>query len=219
MSHDDRIPCRAKRLPDVPALGGLLRNLRDRRGWTLKEMSRQSGIPLSTLSKVEHGRLSLSYDKLCDASRRLGLRLSELLAEPVGDAPPPVTARRSLGDLDRATRIEAPGRDHYYLCADLRQKRMIPVVTRIRQTATDAAATLLHRPGEQFIYVLDGRVILNTEFYDPVILGQGQAMYIDSSMGHAVLAADGCDEATVLEVMSGADEPSARRVAPHACVM
>jgi transcriptional regulator with XRE-family HTH domain len=198
-------------------LGVLLRNLRDREGWTLKEMSRKSGIPLSTLSKVEHGRLSLTYDRLCEASRRLGLRLSDLLAEAGDDAPAPVTARRSMGDLDRALRVAAPDRDHYYLCADLRRKSMIPVVTKIRATRRDETGELTRRPGEQFIYVLAGRVVLDTEFYDPVTLEQGQAMYIDSSMGHACLAADGCDEATVLEVMSGADGPSpCRLIAPAA---
>ena len=37
-------------------------------------------------------------------------------------------------------------------------------------------------------------------------LGEGQSIYIDSSMGHAYLAAEGCDEAVVLAVMSSGDE-------------
>ena len=36
---------------DQPTLGKLLRGLRNRNGWTLKEMSDRSGIPVSTLSK------------------------------------------------------------------------------------------------------------------------------------------------------------------------
>ena len=43
-----------------PTLGALLRSLRTREGWTLKEMSARSGIPVSTLSKNEHDRLTLS---------------------------------------------------------------------------------------------------------------------------------------------------------------
>jgi hypothetical protein len=54
--------------------------------------------------------------------------------------------------------------------------------------------------------VLRGRIVVNTEFYDPVVLETGQSIYIDSSMGHAYLAAEGCDEAEVLGVMSSADE-------------
>ena len=49
---------------DKSRLGALLRGLRRRKGWTVKEMSDRSGIPFSTLSKVEAGRLTLGYDKL-----------------------------------------------------------------------------------------------------------------------------------------------------------
>ena len=57
--------------PRHPTLGSLLRGLRTRNNWTLKEMSERSGIPLSTLSKVEHDRLTLTYDKLLQLSQRL----------------------------------------------------------------------------------------------------------------------------------------------------
>ena len=39
--------------PARPTLGRLLRSLRMRNDWTLKEMSKRTGIPLSTLAKVE----------------------------------------------------------------------------------------------------------------------------------------------------------------------
>ena len=101
----------------APTLGALLRNLRDREGWTLKQMSAKSGIPVSTLSKVEHDRLTLTYDKLFQLSQRLGLRMSELFAEPAEDAVQPVTARRSLGSMDNSVRVETPNYDYYYLCS------------------------------------------------------------------------------------------------------
>ena len=44
----------------VQTLGALLRGVRNREGWTLKQMSEKSGIPVSTLSKVEHDRLTLT---------------------------------------------------------------------------------------------------------------------------------------------------------------
>ena len=44
-------------------------------------MSERSGIPVSTLSKVEHDRLTLTYDKLLQLSQRLNIRMSELFAE------------------------------------------------------------------------------------------------------------------------------------------
>lgn len=189
-----------------PTLGILLRKLRNRHGWTLKQMSAQSGIPLSTLSKVEHDRLTLTYDKLYQVSQRLGIPISELFAETGQDASPTVTARRSLGDISQALHVETPNYDYFFLCTELRRKRMIPVITKIRAKTSEEFGELVHHPGEEFIYVLRGTIVVNTEFYDPVVLGPGQSIYIDSSMGHAYLAAEDCDEAEVLGVMASGGE-------------
>ena len=189
-----------------PTLGTLLKALRARNGWTLKEMSLKSGIPVSTLSKVEHDRLTLTYDKLLQLSQRLNIRMSELFAENDSAPEAPVTARRSIGDLASAVRVETPNYDYHYLCAELRRKRMIPVIARIRAKSVKQFGQLVHHSGEEFTYVLKGAVVLHSEFYDPVVLREGQSIYFDSSMGHAYLAPEGCDEAEVLTVMSSEDE-------------
>ena len=190
----------------IPTLGALLRGVRNREGWTLKQMSEKSGIPVSTLSKVERDRLTLTYDKLYQVAQRLGMRMSELFAEPKGEGPAAVSARRSLGDIDHAVRVETQNYDYYYLCTDLRRKRMIPVISKIRAKTSKEFGELVHHMGEEFVYVLSGKVTVNTEHYDTVTLEVGQSIYIDSSMGHAYLAAEGCEEATILAVMSSGDE-------------
>jgi transcriptional regulator with XRE-family HTH domain len=192
--------------PDQPTLGKLLRGLRQRNGWTLKEMSERSGIPVSTLSKVEHDRLTLTYDKLQQLSQRLGMRMSELFAEEGEGPDTTVTARRSIGRLDRAIQVTTPNYDYHYLCPEIRRKRMIPVLTSIRAKTVEAFGELVRHTGEEYIYVLDGRIEVHTEFYDPVVLEKGESIYIDSQMGHAYIVAEGCEEATVLGVCSSADE-------------
>ncbi|WP_372018295.1 helix-turn-helix domain-containing protein [Pseudoxanthomonas sp. 10H] len=190
-----------------PTIGGLLRSLRARRGWTLKQMSEHSGIPLSTLSKVEHDRLTLTYDKLLQLSQRLQLRMSELFAEQEDEAPgPAVTARRSIGRIDDAIRVTTPNYDYYYLCPELRRKRMIPVLTRVRAKTIEEFGELVRHSGEEYIHVLEGRMEVHTEFYDPIVLETGESVYIDSNMGHAYIAAEGCDEVLLLGVCSSADE-------------
>jgi transcriptional regulator with XRE-family HTH domain len=193
-------------LSSPPTLGALLRGLRSREGWTLKEMSAKSGIPVSTLSKIEHDRLTLTYDKLQSLAARLGLRLSDLFAETKDEAVQPITARRSLGDVARSVRVETPNYDYYYLCTELRRKRMIPVITKIRARTAEQFGELVRHSGEEFLYVLSGKVVVQTEFYDPVTLGPGEVLYIDSNMGHAYLAAQDCEEAEVLAVMSSPEE-------------
>jgi transcriptional regulator with XRE-family HTH domain len=192
--------------PDKPTLGRLLRGLRMRNDWTLKEMSERPGIPLSTLAQVEHDRLTLTYDKLQQVSERLKIRMSELFAEPEDGADMAVTARRSIGSADTAIRVNTKNYDYYFLCPELRRKRMIPVVTRIRAKSVDEFGELVHHTGEEFIYVVEGSVEVHTEFYDPVVISAGESIYLDSNMGHAYVAAEGCDEATVIGVCSSADE-------------
>src|SRR5688500_8972391 len=189
-----------------PTIGGLLRSLRARKGWTLKQMSQHSGIPLSTLSKVEHDRLTLTYDKLLQLSQRLQLRMSELFAEQDDTPEPAVTARRSIGRIEDAIEVNTPNYDYYYLCPELRRKRMIPVLTRVRAKSLEEFGPLVHHSGEEYIHVLEGRIHVYTEFYDLVELAAGQGVYIDSNMGHAYVAAPGCKEALLLGVCSSADE-------------
>ncbi|HEU4958314.1 MAG TPA: cupin domain-containing protein, partial [Sphingomicrobium sp.] len=78
--------------------------------------------------------------------------------------------------------------------------------SKIRAKTSEEFGELVHHAGEEFVYVLSGRVTVNTEHYDSVTLEVGQSIYFDSSMGHAYLAAEGCDEAVVLAVMSSANE-------------
>lgn len=191
---------------DQPTLGQLMRGLRQRNDWTLREMSEKTGIPVSTLSKVEHDRLTLTYDKLVQLSQRLGLRMSELFAQPEEAGAAPVTARRSISSPESAVRVETPNYDYYYLCTELRHKRMIPVVTRIRAKSVEEFGELVRHSGEEYIHVLEGAVEVHTEFYDRITLNKGECLYIDSDMGHAYVAAPGCDEAVVLGVMSSPDK-------------
>jgi transcriptional regulator with XRE-family HTH domain len=188
-----------------PTLGRILKDLRSHRGWTLKEMSERSGIPVSTLSKVEHDRLTLTYDKLLQLSQKLNIRISELFAESEA-ADEGVTARRSIGRQEDAVRVTTPNYDYYYLCTELRRKRMIPIITVIRAKSLSEFGDLVRHSGEEYIHVLEGEIVVHTEFYDPVTLRAGDGIYIDSNMGHAYVAAQGCDEATVLGICSSADE-------------
>ena len=189
-----------------PTLGSLLRSLRMRNRWTLKEMSQRTDIPVSTLSKVEHDRLTLTYDKLVQLSQRLNIRISELFADTTAGNEPAVTARRSIGRTDDAVRVNTKNYDYYYLCPELRRKRMIPIVTRIRAKSAEEFGSLVHHSGEEYIYVLEGSIKVLTEFYDPVVLHVGESIYLDSNMGHAYVTADGRDEAVVLGVCSSTDE-------------
>src|SRR5437763_14640503 len=83
---------------------------------------------------------------------------------------------------------------------------MVPILTRILAKSLSQFGFFVRNSGEEYIHVLEGSIIVHTEFYDPVTLHTGEAIYIDSNMGHAYVADEGCDEALVLGVCSSADE-------------
>jgi transcriptional regulator with XRE-family HTH domain len=191
-------------LSERPTLGRILKELRNHRNWTLREMSERSGIPVSTLSKVENDLLTLTYDKLAQLSQKLQIPISDLFAET--ETVEAITARRSIGRVQDAIRVTTPNYDYYYLCTELRRKRMVPVLTRIRAKSLGEFGDLVSHAGEEYIHVLEGTIVVHTEFYDPVTLKSGEAIYIDSNMGHAYVAAEECDEALVLGVCSSDDD-------------
>lgn len=191
-------------------LGGLIKLVRQQRGWTLRQMSEAVGIPLSTLAKVEADKLSLTYDKLQQFTARLGMTMTEFLGQgdsagPGGGAPPAVvTGRRSLTKGGTSIEISTPNYDYEYLCADLREKRMVPILTRIRAHDIQEFGEQVRHRGEEFLYVLEGQVEVHLQFYTPVVLKQGEGVYLDSTMGHAYVAKD-CESALVLAVCSDED--------------
>lgn len=187
-------------------LGTLIRDLRQQKGWTLRQMSEKVGIPLSTLAKVEQNKLSLTYDKLQQFTSRLGMTMAEFLAhEKAGDpADKIVTARRSLTGTKNSVNVATPNYDYEYLCADLREKRMVPIIARIRAHSLEEFGKLVQHQGEEFIYVLEGSVEIFLQFYTSVTLKVGEGIYLDSTMGHAYVAKD-CESALVLAVCSSED--------------
>ena len=79
-------------LLDRAAVGRRLRQVRKARQLTLKQLSEASGVPVSTLSKMELAQVSVSYEKLAAAARALNVDIAQLFrASGTADTPVPVT--------------------------------------------------------------------------------------------------------------------------------
>ncbi len=171
-------------------LGKALRAIRSQMQLTLADVSTLTGVAVSTLSKVENGQLSLTYDKLVQLSEGLQVDITALFsADPTVPAipTPAVTARRSITRRREGLLVATPNYDYRYLCADLAHKAMVPILITIRARSIAEFSSMSSHSGEEFIYVLRGSVELHTEFYEPTVLSVGEAVYIDSTMRHAFL--------------------------------
>jgi transcriptional regulator with XRE-family HTH domain len=170
--------------------GAALRALRTRKGWTLAEVAERTGLPISTLSKLENDKMSLTYDKLTRISSGLEVDIAQLLsadsaAEPAGRA----SGRRSVTRSGEGKVIDTGQYLYRYLATDLLNKHFVPIFGEVRARSIEEFGELIQHAGEEFVYILEGAVEVHTSLYAPLRLESGDCVYFDSEMPHAYIAA------------------------------
>lgn len=186
-------------------LGAKVRELRKSRNISLDGLSDLSGISKASLSKVENGKMSLTFAKLQQLSQGLGVAVAELFHEgaEVPVAQSPGGSRRSIARADTIpTSFSTHHYAYTYLHTDLLRRTMTPFRMVLKSRTMRDFGELIRHPGEEFIVVLSGTVDIHTEHYAPIQLGPGDSLYIDSTMGHAYLSA-GDKDATIICVCAG----------------
>lgn len=171
--------------------GLFLREYRVEKGWTLVEVSERTGIPVSTLSKVETGKMSLSYEKLVRLSRGLDIDIARLFAAPASQpaaAQRPTTGRRSITSANEGASIETSTYHYTYPSADLLNKALNPMIIEVKVRSIEDFGELMRHPGEEYVLVLEGECEFHTDMYAPSLLKTGDSAYFDASMGHGYVA-------------------------------
>lgn len=187
------MPGKDHRAEEATHPGAALRRIRTERGWTLTEVSRLSGLSVSTLSKIENLKLSLSYDKLVRLCQALDVDITRFF----GRSPEAVVGSTSGARLSGRRSVTLAGEgdvivtEHYrhlYAASDMLNKQFVPVVVEVHKRSLADFGELVRHPGEEYVYVLEGVVEVYSELYTPTRLNPGDSMYFDSGMGHAYVA-------------------------------
>src|SRR3569833_608118 len=140
---------------------------------TLRDLSACVQIPVSTLSKVEHDRLTLSFHRLNKIADRLGIRVTDLFIPDL-----PVTATPCRRRLERRPPVPNPA-SSLALFSYLTHKRMTPTPIHLHANTT---VPQLSNTGEHFLFVLRGSIDVHTRYYTPTRLNTGDSLYFDSEM-------------------------------------
>jgi transcriptional regulator with XRE-family HTH domain len=161
----------ARRLDSALAgVGPRLRSLRRQRDITLADLSSQTGISVSTLSRLESGARRPTLELLLPLARAYRVTLDELV-----DAPPTGDPRVHLRPIRRHGMTMLPltrrsGGIHAY-------KLVIPARSRHRRPELQA------HEGYEWVYVLDGQLRLLLAEHD-VVLSPGEAAEFDTRTPH-----------------------------------
>ncbi len=170
--------------------GALLKALRRKHGWTLTQVCRRTGLPISTLSKIENDKMSMTYDKLVRLSTGLQVDVSAFFnGEATINYDPGAGGRRSITRAGDGKAIQTRNYSHLYPAGELLNKRIIPIVAELHAHSLEEFGELIRHPGEEYAFVIEGEVDLYTSLYAPVRLKTGDSIYFDSGMGHAYIAA------------------------------
>lgn len=169
--------------------GMALKNLRKRNGWTLADVSERTGVPGSTLSRIENDQISPTYDLLLRLSNGLSLDIGELLSNaPGGSASVEQSGRRSINRLKDGELVPMMNHTLRYLSTDLLNKQITPILCEYRAKTLEEFGEFMRHEGEEFLYVVDGQLELHTDCYAPLVLDPRESVYFDSRMGHAYIA-------------------------------
>jgi transcriptional regulator with XRE-family HTH domain len=184
--------------PQPLDLGVRVRTLRKSRGWTLEQAARQAGLARSTLSKIENGQMSPTYEALKKLAVGLEISVPQLFTPPED---PRVSGRMTVTRDGAGEAHPTATYEHELLAGALTKKAMLPYRARVRARSFDEFDGWVRHDGEEFLYVLTGAIRLITEFYEPIEMRRGDSAYYDASMGHNVISVS-AEDATILWVTS-----------------
>ncbi|MGW4384877.1 helix-turn-helix domain-containing protein [Kitasatospora sp. NPDC004531] len=153
----------------LTAVGPRLRAIRQQRGTTLAQLSEETGISVSTLSRLESGGRRPTLELLLPLARAHGVALDELV-----DAPPTGDPRVRLRPFVRH------GRTYLPLARNLggmqAYKMIVPPGNR------EEVEQRTHE-GHEWLYVLSGQLRLRLGEHD-VVLKAGEAAEFDTRTPH-----------------------------------
>lgn len=182
-----------------------MKALRTRNGWTLAEVSKKTGVQVSTLSKLENGKLSFSYDKLLQISRGLNVDITELLAPKASAASSTkLVGRRCISRKGEGVTVASPVHTYKHVATELLSRQLAPMIGEIKARSVGEYSEFQTHCGEEYVYVLEGILELHTSLYAPVRLEEGDSIYFDSEMPHAYVSV-GTKPCRILSVCAAAD--------------
>ncbi len=181
---------------EVKDLGNKIRELREQKGFSLEHMVKVTGFDRETINSIEEGQLQPQLGTIIRLSKALEGALGSLIS---GEGEKSYTITRKDQRKSVARSISSSGQKELYayksLAPEVSGRHMEPLIVQLRENPEEE--TSVHE-GEEFIFVLEGTVLLKLG-EEEFELTSGDSVYYQSSLPHLVSAKQ--DTATILAVI------------------
>ena len=180
----------------VKGIGDRIRTIREEKGLTLAELSKLTGFDVELLSNIEANKVQPQLGTVIKLSKALDSAFSRLVSG-VGDKLYSITRKQDQKVVLRSTSQKGKQQVYVYksLAPEVKGRHMEALLVQLEENPSQAMSV---HEGEEFIYVLDGLVVLNIgeDCYD---LEPGDSAYYLSTTPHLVAAKSG--KATIIAVL------------------
>lgn len=161
-----------------------IRRWREERGWNQQALADRAGFARSTLSKIENGQLSPTFEILLKVAQGFDCALSDLVRSEGGRLSGRMVVERGAP----GTPIDSPGARLWSLGAELRGRPFQTMLVEFTSTDLPPVSAWNRHDTDDMLHVLSGRLLLHTEGYEPVTLAPGDTVHFDGTMPHACLS-------------------------------
>jgi transcriptional regulator with XRE-family HTH domain len=189
---------------DIPAetpkgaedVGERIRKIRQEKGLSLEELSKMTGFDVEFLSNIEKKEAQPQLGTVIKLSKALDSAFGRLVSG-VGEKLYSITRKHERRTISRSTSRKSKKQIYTYksLAPDVKGRHMEAVLVLLEE---DPAKEVSLHEGEEFIFVLDGEVLLEIGD-DKFELEPGDSAYYLSTTVHHIAAKKG--KATILAVL------------------
>jgi len=166
-------------------VGEKIKELREKKGLSLKDLADLTGFSTALLSQMENHLVSPSLGTIIKMARALGVRVGDFLGESVGE-PFSIVRKDERKKVSRFASKDGVKYGYSYesLGYDKKDRHMEPFIVTLEPATVKASKTSVHE-GEEFIFVLEGEmeVVLGNH---TDVLYPGDSIYYDSTIPHRI---------------------------------
>jgi transcriptional regulator with XRE-family HTH domain len=166
-------------------VGEKIKQLREKKGLSLKEVADATGFSTALLSQMESHLVSPSLGSIIKLAKALEVRVGDFFGETQGE-PFAIVRKDERKTVSRFASKEGVSYGYSYesLGFEKKDRRMEPFIVTLEPATLKTSKTSAHE-GEEFIFVLEGEmeVILGNH---TDILYPGDSIYYDSNIPHRV---------------------------------